>query len=156
MLLENSGRINYKLLNDAYMGLVDSVGINGEFMLNWKTYSLPMDKPYLENLKWDGASPEAVQAPAFYRFEVTIDEPNDTFLNMMAWGKGQAYVNGENLGRYWSIGPQQTMYVPGVWLNKGINEFIFFEENNPASPRVITFSDTPNLNTLGSNVKSEL
>jgi len=53
MLLENSGRINYKLLNDAYMGLKDSVGIDGNFELDWITYSLPMEPDYLASLKWD-------------------------------------------------------------------------------------------------------
>jgi len=67
---------------------------------------------------------------------------------MSKWGKGQAWVNDKNLGRYWSIGPAQTMYVPGVWLKAGTNEFILFEEVAPASPRILEFTDTPNLNTL--------
>lgn len=32
------------------------------------------------------------------------------------------FVNGHNLGRYWKIGPQETLYLPGPWLQKGSNE----------------------------------
>lgn len=32
------------------------------------------------------------------------------------------FVNGHNLGRYWKIGPQETLYLPGPWLQKGNNE----------------------------------
>lgn len=32
------------------------------------------------------------------------------------------FINGLNLGRYWSIGPQQTLYLPGPFLNSGINQ----------------------------------
>ena len=107
--MENSGRINYKKLNDAYTGLTDLVGVNGNFKLDWQTFSLPMDNDFINSLKWDIVSAEFVEAPAFYRFELDIENPEDTFLEMSTWGKGQAWVNGENLGRYWSIGPAQTM-----------------------------------------------
>jgi len=148
ILMENSGRINYKKLNDAYTGLTDLVGVNGNFKLDWQTFSLPMDNAFINNLKWDIVSAEFVEAPAFYRFELNIEDPEDTFLEMSTWGKGQAWVNGENLGRYWSIGPAQTMYVPGCWLKQGLNEFILFEEIKPASPRTLRFSDTPILDKL--------
>ncbi len=38
------------------------------------------------------------------------------------WEKGVVFINGLNLGRYWSIGPQQTLYLPGPFLNSGINQ----------------------------------
>ena len=61
--------------------------------------------------------------PSLYRgtFEVT-EEPKDTFLYMKGWTKGVCFINGHNLGRYWQIGPQETLYLPAPWLNKGHNE----------------------------------
>jgi beta-galactosidase len=46
---------------------------------------------------------------------------------MRGWGKGTVWVNGRNLGRYWKVGPQQTLFVPGVWLRKGSNEVIVLD-----------------------------
>jgi beta-galactosidase len=47
---------------------------------------------------------------------------------MRPWGKGFVWVNGHNLGRFWKIGPQQTLFLPGVWLKKGKNEVVVFDE----------------------------
>lgn len=32
------------------------------------------------------------------------------------------FVNGQNLGRHWSIGPQHFLYLPGAWLRNGENQ----------------------------------
>jgi beta-galactosidase len=37
------------------------------------------------------------------------------------------WINGHNLGRYWSVGPQQTLYVPAEWLKKAKNEVVVLE-----------------------------
>lgn len=50
---------------------------------------------------------------------------------MSNWGKGVVWVNGNNLGKYWKIGPQQTIYLPKEWLKKGKNEIIIFEMLKP-------------------------
>jgi len=46
---------------------------------------------------------------------------------MRGWEKGTVWVNGHQLGRFWSIGPQQTLYVPGVWLRQTGNEVVVFD-----------------------------
>ena len=51
----------------------------------------------------------------------------DTYLDMSNWGKGVVWVNGHNLGRYWSVGPQQTLYLPAEWLKKGDNDLVVLE-----------------------------
>jgi beta-galactosidase len=56
-----------------------------------------------------------------------LAEVGDTFLEFRNLGHGVLWVNGHNLGRYWNIGPQQTLYCPGVWLKKGKNEIIALE-----------------------------
>ena len=56
-----------------------------------------------------------------------MDAPADTFLALPGWTKGVAWINGFNLGRYWSRGPQQTLYVPAPLLRPGANEVVVFE-----------------------------
>jgi len=43
---------------------------------------------------------------------------------MVNWQKGYLFVNGINLGRYWNKGPQQKVFLPGVWLKKGVNDVV--------------------------------
>lgn len=56
----------------------------------------------------------------------SLKKTGDTFIDMRGWGKGIVFVNGINLGRYWEIGPQQTLYLPGCWLRKGENRIVVF------------------------------
>ncbi|MEJ7662049.1 MAG: hypothetical protein WKG07_21990 [Hymenobacter sp.] len=56
---------------------------------------------------------------------------SDSYLDMRQWGKGVVWINGHNLGRYWGIGPQQTIYVPAEWLRKGQNEVTVLELLKP-------------------------
>ena len=53
---------------------------------------------------------------------------------MTNWSKGMVWVNGYAIGRYWEIGPQQTLYVPGCWLKKGENEVIILDMAGPVQP----------------------
>jgi beta-galactosidase len=69
--------------------------------------------------------------PAFYRGAFTLARPGDTFLDTRGWGKGTVWVNGHHLGRFWDIGPQQTLYVPGPWLRAGRNEVVVFALGAP-------------------------
>ena len=65
-----------------------------------------------------------------------MKEPGDTFLDMRPWGKGVVWVNGHCLGRFWNIGPTQTMYLPGPWLKPGRNEIIILDVLGPEKPVV--------------------
>jgi beta-galactosidase len=65
-------------------------------------------------LKWNNKSKQ--EFPALFKGEFSLSEVGDTFVDMSKWGKGYLWVNGRNLGRYWSIGPQYRLYCPGVWL----------------------------------------
>ena len=58
----------------------------------------------------------------------------DTYLDPRGWSKGTVWVNGHHLGRFWSIGPQQTLYVPGPWLRTGANDVVVFSLAPPQSP----------------------
>jgi beta-galactosidase len=65
--------------------------------------------------------------PRFFRASFTLTTTGDTFLDIHLLGKGAVWINGHNLGRFWSVGPQQTLYVPGPWLHTGSNEIVVFD-----------------------------
>lgn len=67
----------------------------------------------------------------YYRGFFNLKKTGDTFINMETWGKGLVYINGHAIGRFWSIGPQQTLYVPGCWLKKGRNEIVVLDVAGP-------------------------
>lgn len=122
ILVENGGRINYggELLNN-FKGITKSVTFEGDEVRNWKMTPLPFRRvPQVVNF------PTRL-APSFRRGAFTIQKRGDTWLDMRGWGKGVVWVNGHNLGRYWAIGPQQTLYLPGCWLKVGRNEIVVLE-----------------------------
>ena len=74
--------------------------------------------------------------PAFYRGQFDLRDTGDTFLDTRGWGKGAVWINGHPLGRFWNLGPQQTLYVPAPWLKKGRNEVVVFAQTPPKNNRV--------------------
>lgn len=96
----------------------------------WENYPLPMED--LSALPWS-AGDVGTAGPRFYRASFDVDDPADTFLALPGFTKGFAAANGFNLGRYWNIGPQHTLYVPGPILRRGRNELIVFEGVRSAS-----------------------
>ena len=123
ILVEDLGRVNFgpKLDSDR-KGITESVTLAERKLSGWEIYPLPMaDRASLPFTK------VTAQAPAFYRGAFRIEETADAFLDVSKLGMGVVWVNGHNLGRFWNIGPQQTLYVPGVWLKRGKNEVIVFD-----------------------------
>lgn len=84
----------------------------------------------------------------YYRGEFTLKKVGDTFINTEAFGKGQVWVNGHALGRYWSVGPQQTLYLPGCWLKKGRNEVVVLDIIGPEGEATAFCQAAPELNKL--------
>ncbi|EJL76124.1 glycoside hydrolase family 35 protein [Chryseobacterium populi] len=128
ILVENMGRINYgaEIVHNL-KGIISPVIINGsEISGNWEMFPLPFDQfPKHKYQQKDIAN----NSPVISEAEFKLDETGDTFLDMRKFGKGIVFINGRNIGRYWSkAGPQQTLYVPGVWLKKGKNGIQIFEQ----------------------------
>jgi beta-galactosidase len=85
-----------------------------------------MEGRTLSSLKFKAG--DSSEAPgAFFRGSFDLAEPGDTYFDLSAWKKGVVWVNGRNLGRYWSIGPQQRLFCPAPFLKKGKNEIIVLE-----------------------------
>lgn len=142
LLVENMGRINYgaEIVNNK-KGIISEVQIDGNTISGgWKMYPLPFSRvPDIPNLS-DRSVP-GNPSISYGTFELV--SPGDTFLDMSGWGKGIVFVNGNHLGRYWKIGPQQTLYVPGCWLKKGTNEIVIFEQLNDVPRRTVPMTTEP-------------
>ena len=127
LLVENAGRVNFaRPLLTEQQGITHSVSLAGQELTGWDVYTLPMSST--PNPAFHDGAPAG---PAFYRGEFHVAKPGDTFLDMRGWGKGTVWVNGHQLGRFWYIGPQQTLYVPGPWLHRGSNEVVVFDLIHP-------------------------
>ncbi|MBS4761833.1 beta-galactosidase [Carnobacteriaceae bacterium zg-ZUI252] len=126
ILVENMGRVNYghKLLaNTQHKGIRTGVCADLHFMTNWEQYTFEWTKcPTIDYTKV--AKPNR---PTFYQYDLTLDEAEDTFLDLSTFGKGIAFVNGINVGRYWNVGPIGSLYVPKAFLNVGHNEIVVFD-----------------------------
>ncbi|MBZ3872261.1 Beta-galactosidase-1-like protein 2, partial [Sciurus carolinensis] len=147
ILVENRGRVNYgNNIDDQRKGLIGNLYLNDSALKKFRIYSLDMKKNFFQRFstdKWNNI-PDVPTFPAFFFSGLNIDSsPSDTFLKLEGWEKGVVFVNGQNLGRYWNIGPQETLYLPGPWLYRKYNQIIIFEEVM-AGP-VIQFTDTPYL-----------
>ncbi|HUX84277.1 MAG TPA: hypothetical protein VMV20_03535, partial [Chitinophagaceae bacterium] len=147
LFVENLGRINYgSKLRDNHKGIIGPVLLSGAPLKGWKMYRFPFDHP--EKFPFRRGQPVAADQPQLRRGEFQVRDTGDTFLDMRGWGKGAAWVNGHPLGRYWNIGPQQTLYVPGCWLRKGTNTLILLETLDGKADRV-ELLDHPILDQLG-------
>lgn len=163
ILIEAMGRINFGRAVKDFKGITESVTIDTEMnghdvsyhLKNWVIVPIPDSYQTAQHAfdKLDETnrcfSPINFSSPSigYYRGYFNLKKVGDTFLNLEQWGKGQVYVNGHALGRFWRIGPQQTLYLPGCWLKKGRNEIIIMDIVGPKAP-VVWGQDQPELNKL--------
>ena len=128
LLVQNDGRINFgeKLLAER-KGILGSVSLQGRALQDWQIYSLP----FTGNSALNYNRGPCRHAPCFYRgtfnAPVSGSAAADTFLDTAGLGKGFVWLNGHPLGRVWSIGPQRTLYVPGVWLKPSGNQLVVMD-----------------------------
>ena len=149
LLVEAMGRVNFdKSIHDR-KGITEKVelvnGKNAETLKGWTVYNLPVDYEFVSSRNFQDMNSSAAcgiekndeSIPAYYRATFTLDKVADTFLNMESWGKGMVWVNGHAMGRFWEIGPQQTLFMPGCWLKKGVNEIIVLDLKGPKEATIV-------------------
>lgn len=141
VLCENMGRANFGAKMMRKKGIAGRCLLDGKIHFNWDVYTLPMDN--LELLKFNEG--ERKEKSVFYKGEFNIDDPQDTFLALDNFTKGFATINGFNLGRFWDIGPQKTLYVPASVLRNGKNEIIVFDSDGIKGEALVEFKDKPEL-----------
>jgi beta-galactosidase len=134
ILVEGTGRINFsKELRDERQGIAGRVTLAGRELTGWQVFPLPMENfSHLQFSKINKIkinkieTTDAEATPVYYRGHFDLQSTGDTFLDLRGWGKGAVWINGHALGRFWNVGPQQTLYLPGPWLKKGSNEVVIF------------------------------
>jgi beta-galactosidase len=126
VLVEGTGRINFsRELRKEQQGINGSVTLAGRELTGWQVFPLPMN--HFSQLHFQSPDPgNAATGPAFYQGQFNLQSTGDTFLDLRGWDKGAVWINGHALGRFWNVGPQQTLYVPAPWLKNGTNEVIVF------------------------------
>ncbi len=153
ILVEAMGRVNFDVAIHDRKGITDRVELRSETerteLKNWQVYNFPTDYSFVKDQKY--AVGKKVDAPAYYRATFNLDKVGDVFLDMQTWGKGMVWVNGKAIGRFWKIGPQQTLYMPGCWLKKGENEIIVLDLLGP-DRAVVKGVDKPILDMLRAEV----
>jgi beta-galactosidase len=123
------GRVNYGSggMNAEGKGLSQNVYANGSALSNWRMALAPLSASQIAALAFSATAPAGNQ-PFFAKATVNVATPKDMYIDMSAWSTGYVFVNGYNLGRYWTAaGPQKRLYCPGVWLNSGNNTIVVFE-----------------------------
>ncbi len=126
LLVEPMGRVNFGTEMADRKGLIAPVTLGGKVLSGWKIFKLPLDDHMLAGLKYHRRAAGS-NAPAFWRGTFKLKKTGDTFLDLRQWGKGDLWVNGHCLGRYWNLGPSQTAYLPGCWLQAGANEVVMLD-----------------------------
>lgn len=149
VLVEDQGRVDYGPRIGEPKGLIGPVQLNGEELSRWSV--LPLELSSIDPVRdallaasGTTPAPERLAGPVFARAEFDLEEAGHLFLDTTGWGKGVAWINGFNLGRYWTRGPQETLYVPRGVVHAGRNELIVLELES-AAEAIAAFVPEPRL-----------
>ncbi len=142
ILVEAMGRINFGRAIKDFKGISDKVELTIDIegraftsnLKNWEVYNLPSCYEFSKQKDYKQMTDATV--PGFYRATFNLKKTGDTFINMESWGKGMVWVNGKAMGRFWEVGPQHTLYMPGCWLKEGENEIIVLDVKGPSKASV--------------------
>jgi beta-galactosidase len=169
ILVANDARINFSpAMRGEAKGITKSVTLAGQLLTKWQIYPLPMtnfttrfngaasattessgNPPWSDPFNGPSVRPSGntsnpqPHTPTFYRGHFTLTATGDTFLDIRTLGKGVLWINGHPIGRFWNIGPQQTLFVPGPWLRKGTNEITVFDLSPTSATPTLTGLATP-------------
>ncbi|XP_065667292.1 beta-galactosidase isoform X2 [Hydra vulgaris] len=130
ILVENQGRLAYATKGVKYLpdvkGILSEVRINQKIVNEWLMFRINDSVVnYLQ--KMNKSTTKQNSTGLFFFSSFFIEKISDTYIKMNGWKKGQIYINNYNIGRYWSIGPQQTLYIPKSFLKKKKNTVTIFE-----------------------------
>lgn len=138
VLVDTMGRVNYgenmldrKGISDIYLGI--------QRLMNYDVWTLPLDN--LDKLKYSSSVKK--DEPVFLKGSFKTDSKADCFVHLDGFNRGCVYINGFNLGRFWKVGPQKSLYIPGALL-KDENEIIVFNIGGYSKPTV-SITDKHNL-----------
>lgn len=130
ILVEAMGRINYSRQIHDHKGITEKVELikSAEEVILLKNWEISLIDARTYPVEWNNI---VGKKPGYYKAEFKLKKRGDSFLDVSTWGKGFVRVNGHCLGRFWKVGPQQTLYCPAVWLKKGKNEIVVMDIIGP-------------------------
>uniref|UniRef100_A0A672ITI2 Beta-galactosidase n=1 Tax=Salarias fasciatus TaxID=181472 RepID=A0A672ITI2_SALFA len=144
LLVENCGRVNFgKALDEQRKGIIGDIVLNHAPLRGFTIFCLDMKPNFIKRFVSRFEFPSCKTClPGFFQTRLTVDDPpRDTFIKLPGWGKGVVFVNGQNLGRHWFVGPQHFLYLPAPWLKSGENQIVVFEEQK-ANDKIL-FDENP-------------
>jgi len=151
ILVEEMGRYNFgQIMHESKKGIVGKVTLGGEPLTGWSICPVDLnakEDPLATLWMGEGRGVKGGSGTA-YRYMADLKGGADTYLDMHDWKRGMVRVNGHWIGRYWSIGPTQTMYVPGCWLKDGKNEVVVIDTVGTTPPGELRFVDKPVLGEM--------
>lgn len=120
ILVENLGRHQIGICLRERKGILGEVALVGN-LYHWTNWSMPLEN--LDRLRYrelqKDEKPDCL--PVFLKGTFQAQPGIDTYVDMHGFGHGNVWINGFNLGRYWNIGPQMTLYLPGSLLKEKDN-----------------------------------
>lgn len=120
IVVEGMGHINFgRGMKDDYKGIRGKVTLGGKELKNWKIAPKSLSSKSI--LKAKKEPKRLGEKGGHFTGKFNLTKTADTFLDMSKWTKGTLYVNGHNLGRYWRVGPQYSLYCPVSFLKVGEN-----------------------------------
>ena len=125
ILVDSFGHVGYGQAMADRKGIVGGIRLGNEAVEDWKVYSLPLDERFIRRLKPLLGEPS--RQGIFFKAVLKLDRLGDSYIDMSGWAKGYLWINGQLLGRYWNLGPQQRLYCPASWFRHGDNELLIFD-----------------------------
>jgi len=142
IFVENQGRYSGRDLH-RLKGITTNVTLGNSSITHWR-HSLLFKNwdtsiKHLEEESTNTSVKSVQKIPTFFTGKFQLPQnsslPLDSFLKLEGWGKGIAFLNGFNLGRYWPLaGPQHTLYSPAHLFKPHPQEnrlTVFELEKNP-------------------------
>lgn len=128
LLVEDLGRVNYAKRLGESKGLVGPARTAVREITVWEAAplghaSLPAHAVDPQPLDAD----RPVAGPVLLSGTFDAEPGRDLFLDTTSFGTGLVWINGFLLGRYWSAGPTETMFIPGPLLTEEGNRIVVWE-----------------------------
>jgi len=155
IFVENMGRVQTgHTMSTEWKGILNNIQFFGKNQYVWDSFSFDFED--VKKIPFEDGLKNVTNKPVFYKgnFEV-IGKPVDTFASFKNWSKGIMWINGFNLGRYWSVGPQERLYVPSHILREGQNELVMLELDR-TNTTIVSLESLPQLGLQLHRNKEEL
>jgi beta-galactosidase len=165
ILVDTFGHINFGPRLGDHKGLIGPASVDGVALRDVEAWAIPLEDAWVRGLRPIadksaptgqgadtlmarapvGADSSAItrspQGPMFFKAHLPMESPGDLYIDLGAWNKGYVWINGQLLGRYWHIGPQQRLFCPGPWLRAGDNELLVLDLHRQ-TPAVVTAAES--------------